>query len=117
MERIKAATDRECKLIVCGASRFRDQLVDTLRHASNSNTLVQILEGVDSSLRISPNVRTSRKPKLAIVGMAGRFPDAADHEKFWNLLEAGADLHKRVCEPLTTLLERLILKLSILLDT
>jgi len=40
--------------------------------------------------------RTSRRPKLAIVGMAGRFPNAADHEKFWDLLEAGLDVHKRV---------------------
>ena len=40
--------------------------------------------------------RTSKKPKLAIVGMAGRFPNAADHEKFWDLLEAGLDVHKRV---------------------
>ena len=40
--------------------------------------------------------RTSKKPKLAIVGMAGRFPNAADHEKFWELLEAGLDVHKRV---------------------
>lgn len=40
--------------------------------------------------------KTSRRPKLAIVGMAGRFPNAADHEKFWDLLEAGLDVHKRV---------------------
>ena len=40
--------------------------------------------------------RTSKKPKLAIVGMAGRFPNAADHEKFWDLLEAGLDVHKKV---------------------
>ncbi|KAG8525619.1 Type I Iterative PKS [Bacidia gigantensis] len=28
--------------------------------------------------------------------MAGRFPDAADHEKFWDLLEAGLDVHRRI---------------------
>lgn len=34
--------------------------------------------------------------KIAIVGMAGRFPDAADHEQFWNLLEMGLDVHRKV---------------------
>ncbi|KAL8723506.1 MAG: hypothetical protein Q9225_000239 [Loekoesia sp. 1 TL-2023] len=28
--------------------------------------------------------------------MAGRFPNAADHEKFWELLEAGLDVHRKV---------------------
>lgn len=34
--------------------------------------------------------------KLAIVGMAGRFPDAASHEKLWELLEKGLDVHREV---------------------
>lgn len=36
------------------------------------------------------------KEKLAIVGMAGRFPDAASHEKLWELLEKGLDVHRVV---------------------
>ena len=32
--------------------------------------------------------------KIAIVGMAGRFPNAANHELFWELLEKGTDTHK-----------------------
>ncbi|KAL8943834.1 MAG: hypothetical protein Q9216_000827 [Gyalolechia sp. 2 TL-2023] len=39
---------------------------------------------------------SSRKPKIAIVGMAGRFPNAADHERFWELLESGLDVHRKV---------------------
>ncbi len=34
------------------------------------------------------------KPKLAIVGMSGRFPGAKDNEAFWRLLEQGLDVHK-----------------------
>ncbi|KAL8736780.1 MAG: hypothetical protein Q9166_000146 [cf. Caloplaca sp. 2 TL-2023] len=40
--------------------------------------------------------RSSRKSKIAIVGMAGRFPSAADHERFWPLLEAGSDVHRKI---------------------
>ncbi|GME43501.1 hypothetical protein SNOG_11981 [Neofusicoccum parvum] len=34
--------------------------------------------------------------KIAVVGMAGRFPGAADTEKLWELLEAGLDIHHEV---------------------
>ena len=34
--------------------------------------------------------------KLAVVGMAGRFPDAASHEKLWELLEKGLAVHREV---------------------
>lgn len=33
---------------------------------------------------------------IAIVGMSGRFPNAADHELFWELLEKGLDVHRPV---------------------
>ncbi|KAL2260542.1 hypothetical protein VTK26DRAFT_5418 [Humicola hyalothermophila] len=36
------------------------------------------------------------KCKLAVVGMAGRFPDAASHEKLWELLAKGLDVHRPV---------------------
>ncbi|KAF4633175.1 hypothetical protein G7Y89_g4946 [Cudoniella acicularis] len=36
------------------------------------------------------------REKLAIVGMAGRFPDAETHEKLWELLEKGLDVHREV---------------------
>ena len=35
-------------------------------------------------------------PKIAIVGMAGRFPGATDHETLWKLLEQGRDMHRTV---------------------
>ncbi|KAI4129005.1 MAG: hypothetical protein LQ338_002472 [Usnochroma carphineum] len=45
---------------------------------------------------ISGSTRGSSKSKIAIVGMAGRFPDAADHDKLWELLEAGLDVHRKI---------------------
>ena len=37
-----------------------------------------------------------RQSKLAIVGIAGRFPGSSNHEEFWELLEQGLDVHKEV---------------------
>ena len=37
-----------------------------------------------------------KQPKLAIIGMSGRFPGAKDNEAFWDLLYQGLDVHKPV---------------------
>ena len=37
-----------------------------------------------------------KQPKLAIIGLSGRYPDAQDNEAFWNLLYQGLDVHKPV---------------------
>ncbi|KAJ6092090.1 Type I Polyketide synthases (Type I PKS) [Penicillium canescens] len=36
----------------------------------------------------------SKKSKLAIIGMSGRFPGAKDNQAFWDLLYQGLDVHK-----------------------
>ncbi|KAI4597969.1 Type I Iterative PKS [Pestalotiopsis sp. 9143b] len=36
------------------------------------------------------------KPKLAIVGMSGRFPGAKDNDAFWKVLHEAMDMHKTV---------------------
>lgn len=50
---------------------------------------------VPSSVGAS-DLSTSKKPKLAIIGMSGRFPDAKDNEAFWDILYQGLDVHKPV---------------------
>lgn len=40
--------------------------------------------------------KSSRAP-LAIVGMAGRFPGATNHDRLWQLLMEGRDCHTKVC--------------------
>ncbi|KAK4227269.1 hypothetical protein QBC38DRAFT_499531 [Podospora fimiseda] len=45
---------------------------------------------------LSPDSSTPRNPKLAIIGMSGRFPDAKDNDAFWNILYNGLDVHKPV---------------------
>ncbi|KAL8677817.1 MAG: hypothetical protein Q9186_005797 [Xanthomendoza sp. 1 TL-2023] len=42
---------------------------------------------------ISPS---PKQPKLAIIGMSGRFPGAKDNDAFWELLYQGLDVHKPV---------------------
>lgn len=89
-----------CQIVPCGFTRSQSVLVLYLRSQTNAEiTLLEVLWQKQSMLPDGIS-RTSRKPKLAIVGMAGRFPNAADHEKFWELLEAGLDVHRKVSQNL-----------------
>jgi len=51
---------------------------------------------LSAQCNITPSTVKSSTSDIAIVGMAGRFPDAADHEKFWDLLEKGLDVHREI---------------------
>lgn len=44
----------------------------------------------------APSAVKNLSSDIALEGMAGRFPDATDHEKFWDLLEKGLDVHRTV---------------------
>ena len=86
-----------CEVLLFGPSDYKPTFITALKR--HEQLVVKIYEkpSKDSSLiRINQIPRTARKSKLAIVGMAGRFPDAADHEKLWQLLEAGLDVHREV---------------------
>ena len=86
-----------CEIIPCGPSNAASSFVNALKSGTSAKIALQ-KESLQapSTLRLNQISRTSRKPKLAIVGMAGRFPDAADAEKFWELLNAGLDVHREV---------------------
>ena len=87
-----------CELISIGPNISENMFVKALNTGTNVEVACHLkVPTLEGSSAMSEAPRTSRKPKLAIVGMAGRFPDAADHEKFWDLLEAGLDVHRRVC--------------------
>ncbi|KAF6220093.1 hypothetical protein HO133_003224 [Letharia lupina] len=89
----------ECNIISFGPSNSKSMFAKAME--SEKDFKVTLHEDLAAKLSEAPSAfgdapRTSKRPKLAIVGMAGRFPNAADHEKFWDLLEAGLDVHKRI---------------------
>ncbi|OAA61847.1 polyketide synthase [Niveomyces insectorum RCEF 264] len=93
-----------------------DCLVVPFGPTQNANTLASLVRsktGLEVTLRPSPDFSATAstitavpakignhgnvgKCKLAVVGMAGRFPDAASHEKLWELLAKGLDVHRVV---------------------
>lgn len=96
---VKGSRSSKCTLISFGPNSVENMITQSLSSETDVDEIMQ--EDLGSKVPQSLNLfgdaqRTSKKPKLAIVGMAGRFPNAADHEKFWDLLEAGLDVHRKV---------------------
>lgn len=80
-----------------GFSRYLETLAKCFESlVGQPNVSFQTYDGISLPSETETTSRTSRRLKLAIVGMAGRFPNAANHEKFWDLLEGGVDLHRQV---------------------
>ena len=89
----------KCSIISFGPSHPKSAFTKAMM--SETGIKVALHEGSAAKTSEVPSAfgdapRTSKRPKIAIVGMAGRFPNAADHEKFWDLLHAGLDVHKKV---------------------
>ena len=95
-EQLEGDRELACEIAFCGPSKALTCVVDELRSNSCIGLSVLNLEDFNMSLPSGIRIQTSQKPKLAIIGMSGRFPDAPDHQSFWNLLEAGIDLHRKV---------------------
>lgn len=72
-----------------------DQLIFT---ALRQTQFASLLDPVPRKATLPKDLSSAspQKPKLAIVGMSGRFPGAKDNETFWDVLYQGLDMHKPV---------------------
>lgn len=74
-----------------------DQLIYTgLRQTSLRASLLSTPAHSKPCLPEDASYSSPGQPKLAIIGMSGRFPGAKDNEAFWDLLYQGLDVHKPV---------------------
>ncbi len=98
LERARELEDRSCLILALGPTQNAATLETLFKTQTNLEVVLR------APLRASPETTASTvgnqgstgRCKLAIVGMAGRFPDAASHERLWQLLERGLDVHREV---------------------
>lgn len=98
LERAQQSEASECLVIPLGPTQNAATLANLLTKRTEMNVVLRkppVASPESTASRIGNQGRTPRD-KLAIVGMAGRFPDAASHEKLWELLEKGLDVHRVV---------------------
>jgi iterative type I PKS product template protein len=89
-------TGESVLVIPFGPTQVADTLAKRLEKETDLNVIVRNAPKISResiSSHIGNHGSTGRC-KLAIVGMAGRFPDAASHEKLWELLSKGLDVHR-----------------------
>lgn len=85
-------------VIPYGPTQAASTLANVFRSQTNAEVILRQTPQVSRETIASPigNHGSSGRCKLAIVGMAGRFPDSASHEALWELLEKGIDAHRVV---------------------
>lgn len=98
---LRAARDfkgRECLILALGPTQNANTLANLIKSQTELNVTVRKPPPINPLATASTigNHGSSGKCKLAIVGMAGRFPDAASHEALWDLLARGLDVHRVV---------------------
>ncbi|KAK3074539.1 polyketide synthase [Teratosphaeriaceae sp. CCFEE 6253] len=89
------ANKQPAKIFAIGISNVANSLVSALKAGGKSDvSTVDHTSWEDEHIE-STKGRT-QNDKIAIVGMAGRFPNAANHEALWDLLMKGLDVHRRI---------------------
>ncbi|KAL1587284.1 Non-reducing polyketide synthase PKS1 [Cladosporium halotolerans] len=82
------------KIFAIGVSNVANSLVSALK-AGGQNDITVTDYTTWSEAEERAHGRT-QNDKIAIVGLAGRYPNAASHEALWDLLMKGLDVHRRI---------------------
>ncbi|KAL1305990.1 hypothetical protein AAFC00_004123 [Neodothiora populina] len=95
VSQITANASAPATVFAIGVSNVANSLVSAIKAGGASS-----VTAVDYTSWAAPDERATQgrtqNDKIAIVGMAGRFPSAASHEALWELLEKGLDVHRKV---------------------
>ncbi|KAK5951062.1 polyketide synthase [Knufia fluminis] len=84
----------EAKVFAVGVTNLTSSVVSALK----ANTTKVTMEDQSSWATVAPagTQQSKREADIAIVGFSGRFPDAANHDLFWDLLVKGLDVHRPI---------------------
>ncbi|KAJ5711073.1 Acyl transferase/acyl hydrolase/lysophospholipase [Penicillium malachiteum] len=90
-------TSLDCRVFVFRMSLASRDLVTGLTEAKLETSTEDIIAWTRQPSTIPATPRGPSQSRIAIVGMSCRMPGGAtDTEKFWDLLEAGLDVHRKV---------------------
>jgi len=96
VSQVTANTRAPAKIFAMGINNVANSLVSALKAGGQKEvSVVDQSAWKDASDDASVQGRI-QNDKIAIVGLAGRFPSAATHEALWELLEKGLDVHRRI---------------------
>jgi iterative type I PKS product template protein len=93
-DQVTAVKNTECNIIPIGVTNATSSLVAALKSRGHTSVTVHNDESWISDSKGSKG--RTQSDKIAIVGMSGRFPSAANPDELWDLLEKGLDVHREV---------------------
>jgi hypothetical protein len=97
IQQAKSVAASKCQVLIFRTSLPVRNLVDDLNSKKFTATVKDLIPWIARSDRTPGAPRGTAQSKLAIVGMACRMPGGAtDTEKFWQLLEKGLDVHRKI---------------------
>lgn len=94
VSQVNAASTGTCTVSAIGVTNVANSLAFALKSGGKLSVSV-----FDQSLWCATTDHScgrSQNDKIAIVGMSGRFPGAANPDELWDLLEKGLDVHREV---------------------
>ena len=94
-----AVLQNECvNVLAFGPTKNAKNLVSTLQTECYVQVMLRDYSSwIDTTRsRMIQSAGSFQDSKIAIVGFAGRFPGAADHEKLWEVLKNGLDVYREV---------------------
>ncbi|KAF2096514.1 polyketide synthase PksA [Rhizodiscina lignyota] len=93
VSQVTATSKAECHVSAMGVTNVANSLVSALKAGGQASVVAR-----DHTAWTENKSFTGRtqNDKIAIVGMAGRFPGAASADALWELLEKGLDVHREV---------------------
>lgn len=84
----------QMSIMAVGVANIANSMIAAMASAGHHDVRIVEHSAWDCH-NVSDRSRT-QNDKIAIVGMAGRFPNSANHEALWDLLMKGLDVHKEV---------------------
>jgi iterative type I PKS product template protein len=94
VSQITAVSNVECSVSAIGVTNVANSFASALKAGGQSS--VSVRDHTSWTSQTEESRGRTQNDKIAIVGMAGRFPSAASHDELWELLEKGLDVHREV---------------------
>lgn len=94
VSQVTSVSNTECTVAAIGITNVANSLASALKVGGQSSIVVR--DHTSWAAKSEESRGRTQNDKIAIVGMAGRFPGAASHEALWELLEKGLDVHREV---------------------
>ncbi|KAJ4348315.1 polyketide synthase [Didymosphaeria variabile] len=94
VSQITSVSNAEASVSAVGVTNVVNSLASALKAGGQSS--VKVRDHTAWAVKSEHSKGRTQNDKIAIVGMAGRFPSAASHDQLWELLEKGLDVHREV---------------------